>query len=99
LGTAAKWNSNLLTGVSFTDANHGAAVGELGTILRTMDGGNNWVPETIGTDYDLSAVSFADAANGTAVGYGGTILRTTPGPTPTPDAAASPRALAMKETK
>jgi len=34
---------NWLFGVSFTDANNGTAVGWYGTILRTTDGGENWV--------------------------------------------------------
>ena len=39
-----------LRGVSFSDANNGAAVGDSGTILRTTDGGNSWVPQSSGTD-------------------------------------------------
>jgi len=35
-----------LNGVSFTDANNGTAVGLYGTVLRTTDGGVNWVPQT-----------------------------------------------------
>ena len=45
------------------------AVGVLGTIVGTTDGGNIWVNETSGTGYDLSRVSLS-----TAVGYGSTIL-------------------------
>ena len=74
-----------LRGVSFTDANNGAATGDSGTILRTTDGGNSWVPQSSGTANMLFGVSFIDANTGTAVGgscgIGGesTILRTTDG--------------------
>src|SRR5207302_4253075 len=56
-----------------------------GTILRTTDGGNSWVPQSSGTGNTLFGVSFIDANTGTAVGgscgIGGesTILKTTNG--------------------
>ena len=70
--------------MSFTDANHGVAVGGSldtgeGTILRTTDSGNSWVDKTPPGTFILTAVSFADVDNGTAVGFGDTILRTTDG--------------------
>src|SRR5438094_33856 len=34
---------NHLFGLSFTDANHGTAVSWYGIVLRTTDGGANWV--------------------------------------------------------
>ncbi|OGU77133.1 MAG: hypothetical protein A2W11_11300 [Ignavibacteria bacterium RBG_16_35_7] len=70
-----------LSGVSFTDANNGTAVGEGGTILRTINGGMNWIPQTSGTSWWLHGVSFTDPDNGTAVGDLGTILKTTNGGT------------------
>ena len=57
-----------MCGVSFTDVNNGTAVGVLGTIFRTTDGGENWVSKLSGTTNDLRGVSFTDANNGTAVG-------------------------------
>src|SRR5205823_14888414 len=66
-------------GVSFTDANTGTIVGGAGLILRTTDGGNNWIPQASGTESDLLRVSFTNTNNGTAVGQVGTILRTTDG--------------------
>ena len=69
----------MLTGVSFTDANTGTVVGGLGTILRTIDGGTTWTPQTSGSGSGLTAVSFTDANNGTVVGSNGTILRTVDG--------------------
>ena len=56
-------------------------VGEAGTILRTTDGGTNWILQTSGTTEILKSVFFTDADTGTAVGYGATILRTTNGGT------------------
>ena len=75
---------NWLFGVSFTDANNGTAVGWYGTILRTTDGGRNWVLQPsgiLGTNIGLYGVSFTDANTGTVVGgvTDATILRTTDG--------------------
>ena len=53
--------------------------GAFGIILRTTDGGETWLPESSGTDYDLSRISCTGARNGTAVGEDGTIVRTTDG--------------------
>jgi photosystem II stability/assembly factor-like uncharacterized protein len=50
--------SNLLSGVSFVDADNGIAVGEAGTILRTSDGGATWTSPSIGTKAELYSVSF-----------------------------------------
>jgi photosystem II stability/assembly factor-like uncharacterized protein len=61
------------------DANNGAVVGNNGLILRTTDGGQNWVPQASGTTSQLRAVCFRDANTGTVVGDQGTILRTTDG--------------------
>ena len=70
---------NALYTPSFTDANTGTAVGDNGTIIRTIDGGNNWIIQSSGTTNALLGVSFADADHGTAVGASGTIVRTTDG--------------------
>jgi len=59
------------------DGNTGTVVGGSGTILRTTDGGANWVGQLSGTKLVLYGVSFSDVNNGTAVGDSGTILRTT----------------------
>ena len=71
--------TTVLLDVSFTDSSNGTAVGSSGTILRTTNGGTNWVSQTSGTIYFLYGVSFTDSSNGTAVGDKGTILRTTDG--------------------
>ena len=68
--------------VCFTDASHGWAVGNDGTILATTDGGAHWVAQTSGTTQYLMSVSFTDSSNGWAVGGGGDvspILGTTDG--------------------
>jgi photosystem II stability/assembly factor-like uncharacterized protein len=81
-----------LLGVSFTDASNGTAVGQLGAILRTTDGGQSWIREESGTNQDLYGVSFPQANTGTAVGAYGAILRTTSqGPTPRPTPSSRPR--------
>ena len=54
--------------VSLANANDGTAVGESGTILRTTNGGANWITQTSGTTNDLYRVSLTDAINGTSVG-------------------------------
>ena len=70
-----------LWGVSFTDGNNGFAVGNhfSNIILRTTDGGENWINQSDSLFLGLLDVSFVDANNGFAVGIGGEILRTTNG--------------------
>jgi len=73
-----------LYGVSFSDAHHGTAVGVMGTILRTTDGGTNWAAQqssVSGTFCALFSVSFTDADNGTFVGSDGIVQHTTDGGT------------------
>ena len=59
--------------------NNGIVVGEQGTILRTTDGGQNWISQSSGTYTYLYGVAFTDINNGTVVGLNGTILNTTDG--------------------
>src|SRR4029078_12326424 len=73
---AAQWvwqkplpQGNPLNAVSFTAASNGTAVGEVGTILRTTDGGANWTIQTSGyegTGMSLFGVSLTDANTGMA---------------------------------
>jgi photosystem II stability/assembly factor-like uncharacterized protein len=75
---------NYLNQVSCVDANNGMAVGDNGTILRTTDGGNNWIIQSIGITNNgalngLFGVSFVDTNTGTMVGDKEMILRTTDG--------------------
>jgi photosystem II stability/assembly factor-like uncharacterized protein len=71
--------TNNLYEVCFTDANNGTAVGSWGTILRTTNGGANWVTQTSGTTIGLFGICFTDVNTGTTVGPFGTILCTTNG--------------------
>ncbi|MDZ7626170.1 MAG: YCF48-related protein [Ignavibacteriaceae bacterium] len=50
-------------------------------ILKTTDGGTNWLPQTSGTTNQLYSVSITDSENITVVGREATILRTTNGGT------------------
>jgi len=68
-----------LRGVDFTDANHGVAVGDAGTILHSSDGGSAWTSRSSNTTYNLNAVALGGPSAGIAVGDGLTIVRTTDG--------------------
>ena len=82
-------NTNVLNSVCFSDAEHGWAVGSVGTILRTTNGGTSWTAQTSPTESnhydvycinDLTAVIVGDPG----VRYSGpfgTILKTTNGGT------------------
>src|SRR5262249_4688312 len=58
-GTTADLNA-----VQFFDAATGTVVGQLGTILRTTDGGETWVPQNTGSIQNVTALSFIDADRG-----------------------------------
>jgi len=60
--------SDRLASVCFVDAKHGWAVGGLGTILHTTDGGSTWKEQTSGTNFLLEDVLFLDRNRGWAVG-------------------------------
>ena len=49
----------------FINANTGTVVADQGRILRTTDGGKNWVEQSSSTSTNLRAVSFLDLNNGT----------------------------------
>ncbi|MDM0032393.1 YCF48-related protein [Variovorax sp. J22P271] len=55
------------------------AVGEWGTVLRSVDAGRHWRAATVPTDETLTDVYFADAVHGWAVGHHGAILATEDG--------------------
>ena len=61
--------TSVLRGIAFSDATHGWAVGDNGTILATTNGGATWNPQSSGSYVDLHAVAFTDASHGWAVGY------------------------------
>jgi photosystem II stability/assembly factor-like uncharacterized protein len=68
-----------LTSVFFTDSLRGIVVGQNGTMLRTINGGEEWIKIPNLTTNNLSYISFLDLQTGTIVGGGGTILRTEDG--------------------
>jgi len=73
--------TSTLRGVCFTDANTGTAVGDGGTILRTINGGATWTSQYSATTNTLYAVYFSDVNTGTVVAASGEIFRTTNGGT------------------
>jgi photosystem II stability/assembly factor-like uncharacterized protein len=84
-GAIAQWvqqnsgTTNTLNSVYFTEVNTGYAVGDSGTILKTMDGGSNWQLQNSGVSSSLNSVYFYDSNTGYTVGDSGTILKTTNG--------------------
>ncbi|MEI8047280.1 MAG: YCF48-related protein [Bacteroidota bacterium] len=69
--------TNTLYSVYFTAADIGSAVGDLGTIRKTINGGTNWTAQTSGTTNALLSVYFINPDTGYIVGGTGTILKTT----------------------
>jgi hypothetical protein len=70
--------------VYFINTTTGYAVGDSGTILKTTNGGTNWVAQNsgiTGTYNNLNAVYFTDVNTGYAVGQMGKIIKTTNGGT------------------
>jgi photosystem II stability/assembly factor-like uncharacterized protein len=69
---------NLLD-VDFVSDNVGWAVGGGWVVLKTVDGGQNWVQQPVPTDGDpyFKAVCFVDSLEGWVVGLNGTVLHTT----------------------
>jgi hypothetical protein len=70
---------SFLMSVKFVDTQTGWVVGNYGTILRTTNGGENWI--SYGTpDYGyLTTLDFIDAQTGWIAGFSGAILKTTNG--------------------
>lgn len=57
-----------LNAITFTDAQHGWAVGGNGLILRTTDGGQSWEELQRPTDFDLTRVRFINPQTGYIAG-------------------------------
>lgn len=70
-----------LTSVSFSDDQHGWAVGHWGVVLQTGDGGETWRVQRTDSHVDrpLFAVHFFDANHGVAVGLWSLVLVTADG--------------------
>lgn len=65
--------------IYFVDENVGFAVGSLGAIFKTTDGGRTWVSQTSGTTGYLSDVFFLDSQKGWIAGMNGNLLLTSDG--------------------
>lgn len=68
-----------LNAVDFVTATRGWAVGEVGSVVRTVDGGATWVVRGTGYTADFNDVDFVDESYGWVVGDAGLLLRTTDG--------------------
>jgi len=67
-------------GTFFTDKDHGWVVGGNGSILKTDNGGVNWISQTSGTTAQLNTVTFLpDGKHGWVAGNEGIILETSDG--------------------
>jgi hypothetical protein len=68
-----------MNAIYFIDSNTGWVVGADGIILKTTNGGDNWIPQRSGTINYFESVFFIDSNTGWAVGNDGTILKTNNG--------------------
>jgi photosystem II stability/assembly factor-like uncharacterized protein len=69
-----------ISGIDFTDSQHGWAVGDHGLLIWTANGGRTW-RETVRPTPDemLLDIDMVSATVGYAAGTGGTIINTTTG--------------------
>ena len=77
-----KYGQNPYNSVFFADQNYGYAVGQIGAIIKTNNGGTTWHKLVSGTTMDLHSVWFTHADTGYAVGYdanSGGVCKTTDG--------------------
>lgn len=65
-----------LLAIDYVDDTHAWAVGDMGRIAATSDGGATWSEQTSGVDWRLVDVSFLDTTTGWALGQDGRTLRT-----------------------
>ena len=68
-----------LYSVYFTGILSGIAVGDIGTVIRTTDGGSQWNLISSNTQNRLYSVQFPSNNIGYAVGVNGTVIKTTDG--------------------
>lgn len=73
--------TNALRSVYFIDDNTGWTVGSNGTILKTSNGGTNWVNLSYLINVFLQGVRFVNQSTGWCVGDSGIIINTTNGGT------------------
>ena len=70
---------NELRCTKFINAQTGYAAGALGTIMKTTNGGSNWILQISNTQTLLASIDFIDANTGVAVGDSCIVVRTTNG--------------------
>jgi photosystem II stability/assembly factor-like uncharacterized protein len=58
-----------LLAIDFVSDSIGWACGDVGTIIKTVDGGATWLPQVSGVTGSLSAASFFDSLRGVIAGY------------------------------
>lgn len=63
-----------VSSVTFVSEAHGACVGTGGFVLRTSDGGETWVQDSVGFTSGLSTVFMLDSARAWAAGENGLVL-------------------------
>lgn len=69
--------AQVLRDVSFCDSLHGWAVGDHGTLLRSIDGGHTWLAQSAaGTIHDLYSVEALSPSEAWIGGVGGFVART-----------------------
>lgn len=68
-----------LTDVFFVDESYGFAVGTNGAILKTIDGGNNWISNSIDRNEWLTSIYFLSKDKGFIVGTNAIVISTTNG--------------------
>lgn len=72
-------NTPVINDVQMIDANTGYAIGENGTVLKTVDGGISWSLLIATTAQQLNAIHFINAQEGFVVGVNGFVAHTTNG--------------------
>lgn len=77
------WSSfqaeNQVRSMAFANNETGYAIGLGGLILKTTDGGANWVSQTKAVNIDVRYITFFDELNGMTVSNQGQIMRTVDG--------------------
>ena len=69
----------LLNSIRFANQNTGWVAGFNGKIMKTTNGGTDWISQSTRTNYELKSIDFIDENIGWTVGDNGTILKTTNG--------------------
>jgi photosystem II stability/assembly factor-like uncharacterized protein len=81
----SQWNhqnsdaNNQLTGLSFLNKDTGIAVGYLGEVVRTYNGGNTWLTDSLGIEYIIVDIQYTSDNIIYATGNNGVILKSTDG--------------------